>query len=149
VSRLFVDSSVWIDHLRGVDNRETRLLRRRLRRLDPLAAAVDADDGEEGAPVEIVVGDVVLLEVLRGIDDDRQRARVRGILLAFEPVRVGGAVTALAAVEHHVALRRLGLTVRKAIDCLIAAWCIERGVPLLHADRDFLPFARYRGLLTA
>jgi predicted nucleic acid-binding protein len=146
VSRLFVDSSVWIDHLRGVDSRETRLLRRLLRRLDPLAAAVDADDEEA---VEIVVGDLVLLEVLRGIDDDRQRARVRGILLAFEPVRVGGAATALAAVEHHAALRRLGLTVRKAIDCLIAAWCIERGVPLLHADRDFLPFARHRGLVVA
>jgi predicted nucleic acid-binding protein len=145
VSRLFVDSSVWIDHLRGVDSRETRLLRRQLRRLDPLAAAVD----EEEETVEIMVGDLVLLEVLRGIDDDRQRARVRGILLAFEPVRVGGAATALAAVEHHVALRRLGLTVLKAIDCLIAAWCIEHEVPLLHADRDFLPFARHRGLLVA
>ena len=145
MSRLFVDSSVWIDHLRGVDSRETRLLRRLLRRLDPLAAAADAEE----EAVEIVVGDVVLLEVLRGIDDDRQRARVRGVLLAFGPVRVGRAATALAAVEHHVALRRFGLTVRKAIDCLIAAWCIEREVPLLHADRDFLPFARHRGLLVA
>ena len=48
-----------------------------------------------------------------------------------------------------MALRRLGATVRKAIDGLIAAWCIQHGVPLLHADRDFLPFARHRGLVTA
>ena len=53
------------------------------------------------------------------------------------------------AAEHYVALRRLGATVRKAIDGLIAAWCIQHGVPLLHADRDFLPFARHRGLVTA
>jgi predicted nucleic acid-binding protein len=36
--------------------------------------------------------------------------------------------------------------VRKAVDCLIAAWCIEHAVPLLHADRDFIPFARHCGL---
>lgn len=141
MSRVFIDSSVWVDHLRGIDSRETRLLRSLLRRLDPRAG--------DGEPIEIVVGDVVLLEVLRGIDDDRQRQRVRQSLLAFETVRVGGTTTALLAVEHYAALRRLGQTVRKAIDCLIAAWCIEHGVPLLHADRDFLPFARHRGLVLA
>lgn len=141
--QVFVDSSVWIDHLRGVDSRETRLLRVLLHQLDPLVTVKD------GEPVDILVGDLVLLEVLRGIDDDRQRERVREALLAFEPVRVGGASAALKAVEHYVALRRIGHTVRKAIDCLIAAWCIEHDVPLLHADRDFLPFVRHRGLTQA
>lgn len=142
MKRVFVDSSAWVDHLRGVDSRETRLLRSLLRRLDPLAASGSAEP-----PVDVLVGDVVLLEVLRGIDDDRQRRRVRETLLAFELVRVGGTTTALQAVEHYVALRRLGQTVRKAIDCLIATWCIEHDVPLLHADRDFLPFVHHRGLL--
>ena len=142
---LFVDSSVWIDFLRGVDSRETRLLRETLRRRDPLRAPAAAN----GAITEIVVGDLVLLEVLRGIEDERQRARVRETLLAFELVQVGGVATALAAVEHYVALRHQGTTVRKAVDCLIATWCIEHAVPLLHADRDFLPFARHRGLVMA
>ena len=141
MSRVFVDSSVWIDHLRGVDSGETLTLRSLLRRLDPWAGPAEPD--------EIVVGDMVIVEVLRGIDDDGQRRRVRDTLLAFETVRVGGTATARLAVDHYVALRRLGQTVRKAIDCLIAAWCIEHGVPLLHADRDFLPFARHRGLLLA
>lgn len=141
MNRVFVDSSVWVDHLRGFDSRETRLLRSLLRRLDPRAGI--------GEPVEIVVGDMVLLEVLRGIEDDRQRQRVCESLLAFETVTVGGPATALLAVEHYLALRRLGQTVRKAIDCLIAAWCIEHDVPLLQADRDFLPFARHRGLVLA
>lgn len=141
MSRVFVDSSVWIEHLRGVDRRETRSLRGILQRLDPKA--------EVAEPHEILVGDLVIVEVLRGIDDDRQRHRVREALLAFKVVRLGGTATALLAVDHYVALRRLGQTVRKTIDCLIAAWCIEHRVPLLHADRDFLPFAHHRGLLLA
>jgi hypothetical protein len=36
--------------------------------------------------------------------------------------------------------------VRKTIDCLIATYCIEADVPLLHADRDFEPFETYLGL---
>jgi predicted nucleic acid-binding protein len=141
VSRVFVDSSVWIDHLRGVDCPETRTLRTLLRRLEPKAEVAEPD--------EILVGDLVIVEVLRGIDDDRQRHRVREALLAFKVVRLGGTATVLLAVDHYVALRRLGQTVRKTIDCLIAAWCIEHRVPLLHADRDFLPFAHHRGLLLA
>ena len=70
--RIFVDSSVWIDHLRGVESRETRLFRSLLRRLDPFAPSVATED----EVAEVVVGDLVLAEVLRGIDDDRQRARV-------------------------------------------------------------------------
>ncbi len=142
--RIFVDSSVWIDHLRGVESRETRLFRSLLRRLDPFAPSASEDE-----VTEIVVGDLVLVEVLRGIDDDRQRAQVRGVMLSFEVVGVVGRGVALAAAEHYVALRRLGVTVRKAVDCLIAAWCVEHGVLLLHADRDFLPFVAHRGLATA
>ncbi|MGE3294111.1 MAG: PIN domain-containing protein [Geminicoccaceae bacterium] len=143
MTRLLVDSSVWIDHLRGVDSRETRILRGMLRQLDPLIG--DKADDE----ITILVGDLVLVEVLRGIESDGQRRRVRDALLAFDVVQIGGIATALAAAEHDAALRRIGQTVRKAIDCLIAAWCIEQGVPLLQADRDFLPLARHRGLRLA
>jgi hypothetical protein len=137
---VLVDSSVWIDHLRGIDSRETQLLRSWLHLLDPRRPDLDEP------PVAVLVGDVVLLEVLRGIEHDEQRRRVREALLAFDVVRIGGMATALAAAEHYVALRRLGQTVRKAIDCLIGAWCIRQAVPLLQADRDFLPLARHRGL---
>ena len=47
------------------------------------------------------------------------------------------------AVRH---LRKLGVTVRKTIDTLIATRCIESGYDLLHSDRDFTPFARHLGL---
>lgn len=43
-------------------------------------------------------------------------------------------------------LRQIGVTVRKTIDTIIATRCIENGYQLLHADRDFDPFAKHLGL---
>jgi predicted nucleic acid-binding protein len=138
VSRVLVDSSVWIDHLRGHATPATRALGGLLDALDP--------ETETDLPTEILVGDIVLLEVLRGIDDDRQHDRTRDVLLAFDQVEIGSTHIALQAVAHFRGLRRRGITVRKAIDCLIAAWSIDYGVPLLHADRDFEPFVTHCGL---
>jgi predicted nucleic acid-binding protein len=53
---------------------------------------------------------------------------------------------AVAGARNFRHLRRRGITVRKTIDLLIATWCIENRVPLLHNDRDFHPMARYLGL---
>jgi hypothetical protein len=133
-----VDSSVWIDHLRGLPTSGTRMLGRLLDALDPL-------HGEDD-PADILVPDLVLLEVLRGIDDDRQHDRTRDILLAFPQVEIAGTGLALKAAAAYRRLRREGITVRKAIDCLIASWCIEHDVPLLHSDRDFGPFVQHCGL---
>lgn len=138
MTAVFVDSSVWIDHLRGIVSPGTQALHGLLDALDP-------DTGTDD-PVEILVGDLVMLEVLRGIEDDRQHDLTRSILLAFPQVQVGGTSVALAAAGHFRQLRRRGVTVRKAVDCLIAAWCIVHDVPLLHADRDFVPFAAHCGL---
>ena len=135
---VLVDSSVWIDHLRGAVTPGTRALCVLLDALDPEAGEDD--------PADILVGDLVLLEVLRGIHDDRQHDRTRTALLAFPQVSLGGAATSLAAIDHDRFLRRRGSPVRKAVDCLIAAWCIAHDVTLLHADRDFTPFADHCGL---
>jgi len=43
-------------------------------------------------------------------------------------------------------MRRVGLTVRSAIDCLIATFCIEHGFALLHRDRDYAAYADHLGL---
>lgn len=135
---VFVDSSVWIDHFRGRSTPPVQALHGLLRAVGSTATQVE--------PAAVVVGDLVLLEVLRGIADEREHAATRRVLLAFAPVTLGGTDTALAAADHYRALRRLGVTVRKSVDCLIAAWCIAHDVPLLHADRDFDPFAQHRGL---
>ena len=43
--------------------------------------------------------------------------------------------------------RREGETVRKLMDCLIAAVAIRAGVPILHNDPDFDVLARHTELL--
>lgn len=133
-----MDSSVWIDHLRGNATPQTR-------NLDDLLAAREAPrPGRRITP--LLIGDLVLFEVLRGIDDERDHARTRGILLSFPQVRVCGTDEALAASIHYRRLRRMGITIRKTADCLIASWCIANDVKLLHNDRDFLPFEAHCGL---
>jgi hypothetical protein len=46
-------------------------------------------------------------------------------------------------------LREHGITVRKTTDTLIATRCIEDGLTLLRAHRDFVPFAKHLGLKLA
>jgi predicted nucleic acid-binding protein len=58
----------------------------------------------------------------------------------------GGAALALAAAQHYRSLRASGVTVRSALDVLIAAYCIEQDYALLHRDRDFDAFEELRGL---
>ncbi len=113
-----MDSSVWIDHFRGAATPQVQALIGLLDALHPDSGAPE--------PTAILLGDLVLAEVLRGVSDDRQHRRIRAGLLALPQVTVGGTEIALAAVDHYRALRRLGVTVRKTVDCLIAAWCIAR-----------------------
>jgi predicted nucleic acid-binding protein len=139
--RVLIDSSVWIDHLRGVPSRETAVLGTLLAWLAP-----DSERGDRMAIPNLLVGDLVLCEVLRGIPDPREHAVVRDVLLSFEVVTIGGADLALEAADHYRALRRLGVTVRKTIDLLIGTYCIAKDCALLHSDRDFDPMARHLGL---
>jgi predicted nucleic acid-binding protein len=127
---LVVDSSVWIDFFNGAPSPAGATLRQLLAR------------GE----TEIIVPDLVLYEVLRGFRDERHYLQAQALLqgLTIEPT--GGHAMALRAAGHYRSLRAAGITVRSAIDVLLAAFCIERGYTLLHADRDFDAFESLRGL---
>jgi predicted nucleic acid-binding protein len=139
--KVLVDSSVWIDHLRGLRTRETATFDAVLAFMDPQRQQDDRRGG-----VDILVGDLTLCEVLRGIPDHRQHAVVRSTMLSFEVVAVGGVGLALQAADNYRQLRRLGITVRKAIDLLIGTYCIAQDCDLLHSDRDFDPMTEHLGL---
>ena len=51
-----------------------------------------------------------------------------------------------AAAALYRQCRRGGETVRKLLDCLIAAVAIRAGIPVLHNDRDFDGIARHTEL---
>lgn len=126
---IVVDSSVWIDFLNGRNLPHVRRLRTFL--------------GAE----EIVVGDLMLCEVLQGLDSERATREVEALLRRFEIVSMAGDAIATAAARNFRSLRRRGVTVRKTIDLLIGTWCIDNRRPLLHNDGDFRPMARYLGLI--
>ena len=142
--KVLVDSSVWIDHLRGVRTRETEILDRLLASLDPELGLYDGE-----APADLLIGDLILCEVLRGIPDAREHAAVKEILLSFEVMTIGGVDLGLEAADRYRALRRRGVTVRKTIDLLIGPYCIARDCVLLHSTHDFDPMTRHLGLRTS
>jgi predicted nucleic acid-binding protein len=124
---ILVDSSVWIDDLRGTASPETILL----------DALIDTE--------RLAIGDLIFLEVLRGTPE-RSFATVRKQLLscAFRELSSFSVIT--AAAENNRALRSNGATVRNTIDLIIGSYCLLEGLSLLHKDRDVEPFERHLGL---
>lgn len=127
---ILVDTSVWVDYFRGTDSRQTA-------KLDSLLGAEP-----------LAIGDIVLTEVLQGVDGDREFEQTRALLATLDLVQVGGADVAVEAARNFRRLRALGVTVRKTVDTLIATRCIVSGYELLHGDRDFIPFETFLGLRT-
>ena len=125
---IVVDSSVWIAHLRDMQIPAVAKLR----------GIVD--------PLDIIVGDVVLLEVLQGARDDAHAAAIERNLRQFEIAAMVDEVQAVLTARCYRLLRDRGITIRKTIDVIIGAYCLEHGCCLLHDDRDFEPMARYLGL---
>jgi predicted nucleic acid-binding protein len=126
---IVVDSSVWIDFLNGRDLPHVRRLRASL--------------GVE----EIIVGDLVVCEVLQGLDNEREAREVELLLRRFQIVSMVGDSVAILAARNFRALRQRGITIGKTIDLLIGTWCIEHARPLLHNDSDFRLIAQHLALL--
>jgi len=125
---VLVDTTVWIDYLRGAANGHTSWLDRELDRQ------------------RLGLTDLILCEVLQGIRSDTVFAQVWRDLHEFQVFGTGGSDLAVAAAQNYRLLRRRGATVRKTIDCLIATFCLEAGHELLHRDHDFDAFEKYLGL---
>jgi predicted nucleic acid-binding protein len=116
-----VDTSVWVDYLRGTETQAVGLLRKLL-----------AEDEVVG------VAPVILQEILQGADSDERFERWRKYfaeLCCYGPADL--VASHVAAARMYQACRRAGKTPRSSNDCLIARIAIEHGLLLLHDDRDF------------
>lgn len=125
---IVVDSSVWIDYLRGTPT--------------PQADKLDSLLGT----VPLAIGDLILTEVLQGCPTDKAFNDVRRLLSTLSVISLGGIDLAVQAARHFRTLRAMGVTVRKTIDTVIATRCILDGHELLHSDRDFDAFEAHLGL---
>ena len=86
-----------------------------------------------------MTGDIVLAEVLQGFREDRDFRQAERLLSSLPYLDMLGRDMALKSARNYRTLRKNGITVRKTIDVMIATFCIERGLTLLHDDRDFDP----------
>ncbi|MBA3446324.1 MAG: PIN domain nuclease [Pseudaminobacter sp.] len=125
---LLVDTSVWIDYFRKPNS--------------PSAQTLDQTLGN----IEIVIGDLILVELLQGLREGPQLKLVRASIASFRIVDLCGPDIASKAAANYRSLRQSGLTIRGTIDVIIATWCIENGVSLLHNDRDFTIMEQRLGL---
>ena len=125
---ILVDSSVWIDYFNGTETLATK-------KLDNLLGVQP-----------VCTGDLILTEVLQGFRQDPDYQAAKTLLCSLPVHAMLGATMALKSAENFRKLRQQGITIRKTIDTIIATYCIERELPLLHSDKDFQPFQQFMGL---
>lgn len=125
---VIIDTTVWVDYLNGAATPEVEWLER------------------ESARQRLGLLDIMLCEVLQGLSNDVEAAKVLRHLRRFAVFETGGVDLAVAAAANYRALRMRGRTVRKTIDCIIATFCIVHDHALLHSDRDFDAFEEFLDL---
>lgn len=120
-----VDTSVWVDFLIGRELPHVRFLDELL--ANPLATGLT---------------DIVYMEILQGARDQSAFDRLTAY---FAGQRFYGFQESLQshgrAARMYFDCRRKGITVRSALDCLIAQCALENSLILLHHDRDFANIA--------
>jgi predicted nucleic acid-binding protein len=126
---ILADTSAWVEYDRATGSAVDRRL-----------AALIGDDGP------LAVTEPVVMEVLAGARDDLRASDLRRLLLRFHLLRFDVAADFDAAVRIYRRCRRIGVTPRGMIDCLIAAVAWRSDATLLAWDADLDRVARVVGI---
>jgi predicted nucleic acid-binding protein len=97
------------------------------------------------AGADYFVPHFVELELLQGARDDGEWDKLSRFLADQELLQPSPSSWSQAA-RMRFDMARIGLTVQSAVDCCIAQMAIERGLTLVHQDRDYELIARVRPL---
>jgi predicted nucleic acid-binding protein len=126
---ILVDSSAWVEFDRAtgssVDSRLTQLVH------------------DEAA---LAVTEPVLMEVVAGAVDDTQEADLRRLLGRFTLLSFDSVIDFDAAARIYRACRRVGVTPRGMVDCMIASVAWRHGAALLAQDVDLTRIAEVVGI---
>lgn len=117
---MVVDTSAWVEFLRGTDSPVEKALSR----------AIRADE-------ELGVPDVVRLELLAGARSAEAAGQLARLLARFVALPAASPADHEHAAWLYREVRSRGETVRSLIDCLVAAAALRLDVPLLARDRDY------------
>jgi predicted nucleic acid-binding protein len=118
---ILIDTSAWIEFLRDTQSSVCE-------RVDTLLES------------RIATCDAIRMEVLAGARDQEHLEQLRR-LLARATLLPTESIDFDTAAAVYRSCRSQGKTVRKLIDCLIAAVAMRANVALLHMDQDFTAIA--------
>ena len=125
---IMVDTSAWIEFLRDTQSQTAHAV-------------------EQALESNIAVSDPIRMEPLAGACDDLHLEKLRRLLSRYTHVSACPADYEYASLLYRQC-RQNGLTVRKFMDCLIAAIAIRVDMPLLHLDSDFETLEKHTPLFS-
>lgn len=116
-----VDTSVWIDYIKGTDTPAVGFL-------DTLLLT----------PIAVSITDLIFMEILQGARRETGFEKLQKYFSTQQFYRFKEPQTSYAAAAlMFFNCRRQGISVRSSSDCLIAQCALENELILLHHDKDF------------
>lgn len=128
---ILFDTSVWIDYLNKKQTAQVTILE------DLFAIRA-----------RVYITPTIVQEVLQGISNQRRFEITSKVLMAQQMLVINPIEAALDAANLYRSLRQQGVTIRKANDCLIAAYAIHFSIEICHNDVDFDQIAQHSSLKT-
>lgn len=126
---ILVDTSAWVEFDRATGSRVDA-------RLTELIANTD----------DVAVTEPVIMELLAGARDDRREDDLRRLVQRFRLLQFDAAIDFDAATRIYRMCRRVGVSPRGLIDCMIAAVALRHGASLLANDADLDRVAAVMGI---
>jgi len=121
-----VDTSVWVDYIKGTDT-----------------PAVEFLDSLLLMPMIVGITDLIYMEVLQGAKSVAGFKKLQKYFSTQQFYRFEDPQSSYeAAALMFFNCRRQGITVRSSIDCLIAQCALENELILLHHDKDYEQLAK-------
>ena len=114
-----VDTSVWINFLKGRETKSSLFLKNNLN------------------SIIIATCPVIVQEVLQGVSSEMEFRKVNSHFISLTKLIGEPYELAYDAAKLYREIRKNGFTIRKPNDCLIACYAIANRVKLLHDDIDF------------
>lgn len=126
---VLVDTSAWVEYLRGTGSAHNVWIRQAI-----------TDERSLGWT------DPILYELTAGARSPERTQELRGLLMRGPMRPVAGLQDWEDAAQLYRSSRARGLTVRSSIDCLIAAVALRTENAILAVDRDFEALAQVSDL---
>jgi predicted nucleic acid-binding protein len=117
---ILIDTSAWVDYLRGRRTTAARTLTELV---------------EQGA--ELATTEPLIMELLAGGDTPARAEALERLANGLPLLGIDPRVDFRAAAGLYVEARRGGRTIRSLVDCLIACVAIRNDVAVLHKNADY------------